>query len=236
MPHTVRRVGTDDETLAELTVLAGYDDDLAGQSTRLTNRLRDALPHIHPALQRLLGPRLDHGAVLDLLAAAPTPTALSELGADGIAKLMRTRSPRLARTLPDQILTALDAQTLLVPGTAAFARVATQLRDVHAERDDLGAELEARPQAHPLGPAAAHHRAALGAGAHLQVRRSTASYVAVNPPLLARRWLMNRPASSTLPGALCVVARQSSPHPGAFHGHTRRAARGTTTRRNTSPR
>ena len=36
MPHTVRRIGTDDETLAELTVLAGYDDDLAGQSTRLT--------------------------------------------------------------------------------------------------------------------------------------------------------------------------------------------------------
>jgi transposase len=33
MPHTLRRVGTDDETLAELTVLAGYDDDLAAQAT-----------------------------------------------------------------------------------------------------------------------------------------------------------------------------------------------------------
>jgi hypothetical protein len=42
MPHTLRRVGTDDELLAELTVLAGYDDDLASPSTRLTNRLRDA--------------------------------------------------------------------------------------------------------------------------------------------------------------------------------------------------
>jgi hypothetical protein len=48
MPHTLRRVGTDDETLAELTVLAGYDDDLAAQATRLTNRLRDALLHVHP--------------------------------------------------------------------------------------------------------------------------------------------------------------------------------------------
>jgi transposase len=73
MPHTLRRVGTDDETLAELTVLAGYDDDLAAQSTRLTNRLRDALLHVHPALERLLGPRMDRGGVLDLLAAAPTP-------------------------------------------------------------------------------------------------------------------------------------------------------------------
>ncbi len=42
MPHTLRRVGTDDETLAELTVLAGYDDDLAAQSTRLPAARRPA--------------------------------------------------------------------------------------------------------------------------------------------------------------------------------------------------
>jgi transposase len=156
MPHTLRRVGTDDETLAELSVLAGYDDDLAGQSTRLTNRLRNALLHVHPALERLLGPRLDRGGVQDLLAAAPTPQALRDLGADGIAELMRPRSPRLARTLPAQILAALDTQALVIPGTAACARViagsAAQLRDVHGERDDLATELEARLEAHPLGP------------------------------------------------------------------------------------
>jgi transposase len=156
MPHTLRRLGTNDETLAELSVLAGYDDNLAGKSTRLTNRLRDAMLHIHPALERLLGPRLDRGGVLDLLAAAPTPQTLRELGIDGIAQVMRARSPRLARTLPAQILAALDAQTLLVPGTAAFARViagvAAQLRDVHAERDDLATELKARLKDHPLGP------------------------------------------------------------------------------------
>jgi len=44
VPHTLRRIGTDDDTLAELTVLAGYNDDLAAQSNRLANRLRDALP------------------------------------------------------------------------------------------------------------------------------------------------------------------------------------------------
>ena len=32
MPHTLRRVGTDDETLAELSVLPGYDDDLGHRS------------------------------------------------------------------------------------------------------------------------------------------------------------------------------------------------------------
>ncbi len=69
---------------------------------------------------------------------------------------MRARSPRLARTLPAQILTSLDAQSLTVPGTAAFARVITgvagQLRQVHTERDQLADELEARLEAHPLGP------------------------------------------------------------------------------------
>ncbi len=154
MPHTLRRVGTDDDTLAELTVLAGYDDDLAAQSTRLTNRLRDALLHIHPALERLLGPRLERGGVLDLLVAAPTPQALRHLGAAGITEVMRPRSPRLATTMPTKILAALDAQTVVVPGTAAFGRViagvAAQLRDVRVERDTLAAELEARLEAHPL--------------------------------------------------------------------------------------
>ncbi|HZZ51155.1 MAG TPA: IS110 family transposase [Pseudonocardia sp.] len=154
MPHTLRRVGTDDETLTELTVLAGYDDDLASQSARLTNRLRDALLHIHPGLERLVGPRLDRGGLLELLAAAPTPQALRELGTDGIAELMRPRSPRLARTLPTQIRAALTAQTVVVPGTTAFGRVitgvATQLREVRAERDTLASELEARLEAHPL--------------------------------------------------------------------------------------
>jgi len=154
LPHTLRRVGTDDETLAGLTVLAGYDDDLAAQSTRLTNRLRDALLHVHPALERLLGGHMDRGGVLDLLAAAPTPAVLATLGVEGMTALMRPRSPRLAKTLPAKILLALQAQQVTVPGTAEFGRViagvAAQLRDVHTERHALAAELEARLEAHPL--------------------------------------------------------------------------------------
>jgi len=154
MPHTLRRVGADDETLAGLSVLAGYDDDLAAQSTRLSNRLRDALLHVHPALERLLGKHIDRGGVLDLLAAAGTPAQLRALGADGIATVMRSHSPRLAKTLPAKILTALDTQTVVVPGTAEFGRVITgvaaQLREVTAERAALAADLEARLDAHPL--------------------------------------------------------------------------------------
>ena len=154
MPHTLRRVGTDDEILAELGVLAGYDDDLAAESTRLTNRLRDALLHVHPALERLLGKHFDRPGVLELLAQAPTPAALRDLDAAAMTEIIRPGSPRLAKTLPEKIRTALDAQTVVIPGTPAFgtviAGVAAQLRDTHARRTALAADLEERLEAHPL--------------------------------------------------------------------------------------
>jgi transposase len=81
--------------------------------------------------------------LLDLITAAPTPQALHDLDEQGIAAIMKPRSPRLAKTLPSMILAALDAQTVAVPGTAAFGRVITgvaaQLRDVRTERDTLAA-------------------------------------------------------------------------------------------------
>jgi transposase len=154
MPHTLHRVGTDDETLAELTVLTGYDDDPAAQATRLSNRLHDALLHGHPALERLLAKQLARPGVPELLTAAPTPVALRDLGADGMTELLRPRSPQLAKTLPAKILTALDAQTPVVPGTAAFGRViagvATQLRGLYDELAALATDLEALLEAHPL--------------------------------------------------------------------------------------
>ena len=47
----------DDELLVQLRVLNGYDTDLAADATRLTNRLRDALTGLSPALERVLGPQ-----------------------------------------------------------------------------------------------------------------------------------------------------------------------------------
>ena len=57
-----------DELLAKLRVLNGFDIDLAADQTRLTNRLRDALTSIAPALERALGDRLHQAGVRDLLA------------------------------------------------------------------------------------------------------------------------------------------------------------------------
>ncbi|MBG6185108.1 transposase [Arthrobacter sp. CAN_A214] len=60
MPHTLRSIQVADEQLAELTMLCGFDDDLAKQATATSNRIRGLLTQIHPALERVLGPRLDH--------------------------------------------------------------------------------------------------------------------------------------------------------------------------------
>jgi transposase len=73
LPHTLRRVDTGDETLAELEVLVGFDDDLAGEATRVANRIRGLLTTIHPALEKALGPRLHHPAALELLIAYGGP-------------------------------------------------------------------------------------------------------------------------------------------------------------------
>ena len=46
MPHTLRAVDRDDETLAALKMLAGFDDDIAKDATRTKNRLRSVLTQI----------------------------------------------------------------------------------------------------------------------------------------------------------------------------------------------
>lgn len=65
--HALRSRIHDDEQLAELTMLCSFDDDLADQITQTSNRIRGLLTQIHRALERVLGHRLDHTAVLDLL-------------------------------------------------------------------------------------------------------------------------------------------------------------------------
>ncbi len=52
MPHTLRAVDRDDEVLGELTMLTGYDNDLAGEVNRATNRLRGAPGRWMPSAAR----------------------------------------------------------------------------------------------------------------------------------------------------------------------------------------
>ena len=154
LPHALRGVGPDERTTVELAVLAGYDADLADESTRLMNRLHDALSHVHPSLERLLGKHFHCPGVLRLLAATGTPAAIGQLGDAGIATLMADGSPRLARTLPARIITALADQSVTIPATAQYGRVirglAAQLLTVLAQRKTLRGELEELLAVHPL--------------------------------------------------------------------------------------
>lgn len=58
----------------------GFDQDLAAEATRTSNRIRGLLTQFHPSLERVLGPRLDHRAVTWLLERYGSPAALRKAG------------------------------------------------------------------------------------------------------------------------------------------------------------
>ena len=144
-----------DELLDQLRVLNGFDVDLAADVVRLSNRLRDALTSISPALERAIGDRLHQPGIRDLLAKHPTPTALRRAGRATIRRTIARRSPRLADKVTTAVLAALAAQTLTLPAEHTFGRViadlAVEVDRTHARRDALAGEIEEVFLAHPFG-------------------------------------------------------------------------------------
>ncbi len=156
MPHTLRSIQVTDEQVAELTMLCGFDDDLGAQITQVGNRVRGLLTQIHPALERAIGPRLDHPAILDLLQRWPSPHDLRSAGEKRIAARMLKLAPRKGREWAHEIVVALGEQTVVVTGTNAAAlvvpRLAAQLATLRRQRDDVATEVEKLVDAHPLQP------------------------------------------------------------------------------------
>src|SRR5690625_1858388 len=103
MPHTLRGITIAEEQIAELSMLCGFDDDLAAQLTQVRNRLRGLLTQIHPSLERVLGPRLAHPAVVDLLGRYPTPAGLKRAGRGHVRARLKKLAPRMAARLTDEI-------------------------------------------------------------------------------------------------------------------------------------
>jgi hypothetical protein len=154
LPQTLRRVDVGDDTLAELTVLVGNDDDLAQGSTRLIDRIRGLLRHIHPALERAIGPKLDSQAAVELLSRYGGPAGLRRAGQRKLTATALTDAHRADAHLVEAIMAALTEQTVAVPGTAAaetvLSRLADALRDVQRGRAELAAQVEGILDAHPL--------------------------------------------------------------------------------------
>jgi transposase len=143
-----------DELLTALRVLNGRDVDLATDANRITNRCRDALVAVSPALERAVGDRLGHAGVRDLLARWSTPTALRRAGRSRVRQVISKRSPRLAVKVTDAVFEALDAQTLTLPAEATWGEVivdlAGDLNRVHTRRTELAKQIEKVFLQHPL--------------------------------------------------------------------------------------
>jgi len=145
-----------DETLERLRVLGGYDDDLAHDVNRTANRLRDMLLATSPALERVLGPRLDHPVARALLGRYPTPSALRAAGRRRLTPLAKRHAPRLGGRLVEEIQAALEAQTVTVPAEETSGRVirelAQELDRLAERRDRLAKEIEETFTSHPAAP------------------------------------------------------------------------------------
>ncbi|MFD4253414.1 IS110 family transposase [Amycolatopsis thermoflava] len=154
LPHTLRPVDVGDEALAELDVLVGFDDDLAGEATRIGNRIRGLLTGIHPALERAIGPKISHPAVLEILSRCGGPVGIRKAGRRKLTAIATAHAPRMGDRLVTAILAALDEQTVTVPGTAAadtvLPRLADSLKTVLQQRKQVASEVEEILDAHPL--------------------------------------------------------------------------------------
>lgn len=153
MSHTLRAIDSEEETTAELEMIVGFDDDLAGEATRIANRPHGLLTHIHPSLERVVGPRFQHPAVLTLLQRFGSPTQIRKAGRRRLVTLLRPQALRMAERLVDELFVALDEQTVTVPGTEAAALIvpslAASLTAVLDQRTLLAGRIEKLLEAHP---------------------------------------------------------------------------------------
>jgi transposase len=156
MPHTLRSLKIADAQVAELTMLCGFDEDLAAQITATSNRIRGLLTQIHPALERVVGPHLDHPAMLDLLERYPSPAQLASLSQKQLATRLLKLAPRMGKTWATEVVQALAEQTVVVAGTQAASivlpRLALQLTALRKQREEVAKEVERLVLAHPLHP------------------------------------------------------------------------------------
>ena len=153
MPHTLRAISTSDEDAAALSMLTGFDLDLARQVNQTEGRIRGLYTQIHPALETILGPRPGHDAVLEVIAAWPTPTALRKAGRARIDAKLKKHGARRHAARVGRIVSALGRQTVTVTGTEAAGTVpphpASRLIAPRSQRADVAARVETLVRAHP---------------------------------------------------------------------------------------
>ena len=154
LPHTLRELTTADVDEATLGMLTGFDLDLSRQVNQVSNRIRGLFTQIHPALEKVLGSRLEHDAILEVLDTWPTPERLRKAGRARIDAKLKKYGARRHAAWTQEILDALAKQTVTVTGTEAtgivIPHLARQLIHLHAQRADVAREVEEIMAGHPL--------------------------------------------------------------------------------------
>ena len=74
---------------------------------------------ISPALERVVGPKLGHGGIRDLLMRWSTTTAIRATGRGRVRNRIAKRSPRTAEAVTDAIWEVFDAQSVTLPAESA---------------------------------------------------------------------------------------------------------------------
>ena len=115
MPDTLRDAGSDDETMARLKVLAGFDEDLAWECNRQTDRLRSLPLQIHPAFERALkGDRITRDTTLALLEHYGGPTGMRRSGRTRVGKWAKSAGLRRCDGIIDDLFDAIVQQNVTV--------------------------------------------------------------------------------------------------------------------------
>lgn len=154
LQHVLRPLSAATEDAEQLRILSVFDGDLSKQVNEVSNRLRALLTRLNPSTERVLGRRLGHPAVLDLLHLYPSPDALRRAGREEIERCLRGRAPKIWKDIADDIEEALDEQTVTVPGALAAGAViqslVDQLRLLRAQKAEIAIQIEWLAEAHPL--------------------------------------------------------------------------------------
>ena len=146
MPHTLHAISTSDEETAALSMLTGFDLDLARQVNQTKGRIRG-----QPFTQTPPSPRDRGGALAGarLRPGGPSPPGTApadpkSAGKTSIDAKLKKHGCRRHATWAAQIGSALEHQTVVVAGTDAAAVVlphlARQLIALHAQRADAATQ------------------------------------------------------------------------------------------------
>ena len=154
MPHTLRDVTAADEEAASLTMPAGSGPGPGAPGRPRPRAASGACtPRPRPALEAVLGPHLARDAVLEAIAAWPTPTALRKAGKARIDARLKKHGARRHAAWAQQVCEALKKQTVTVAGTDAAGAVLPHL----AHPAHLPARSEGRAPRPGPGPWRAAH-------------------------------------------------------------------------------